>query len=82
MVTGQNRADLWRGTKDPDHPLRFDPAREVHDIPKMDGGLIRMAMKRPLHQAASGQRLLWRALRDLDIGVYGTVIVVQWKACR
>ena len=82
MVAGQDRADVWRGTKDLGHALRFDPAREIHHIAEMNEGFIRMTVKRPLHQATPEQRLLRRALRDFDIGVYGAVIVVQGKACR
>ncbi len=82
VVAGQDRPDVRRGTKDLGHALRFDPAREIHDIAEMNEWFIRMAVKCPLHQATPEQRLLRRALCHFDIGVYGAVIVVQGKARR
>ena len=82
MVAGQDRPDVRRSTKDLGHALRFDPAREIHDIAEMNEGFIRMAVQRPFHQATPEQRLLRRALGHFDIGVHGAVIVVQGKACR
>ena len=48
----------------------------------MDDGFLGMIDEDPFEYAAAEERLLGRALRDLDVRVDGAVVVMQRKAGR
>ena len=82
VVARQNGARTARFDEDAAHPLGLVAARQVEDVTKMQKGLVGMAVQRPLHQAAAEQRLFWRALRDLDVGVDSAVVIVHRETGR
>ena len=82
VVAGQDGAGMWCCLKNSGHAAGLDAAGEIHDITKVNEGLVRVAVQRPFHQPAAEQGLLGWSLCHLDIGVNGTVIVVQRVARR